>query len=49
MRKENIKRLEAFEMWIYGVGWKESAGWNPGPMKRYLKWLEKKGYSIEKV
>ena len=28
----------------YGVGWKESAGWNTGPMKigLYLKWWTKK-------
>jgi len=38
MRKEDIKRLEAFEMWIWRkmerISWLE-------PMKRYLEWWMK--------
>jgi len=43
MSKEDIKRLEAFEMWIWRR-MERTAGWNTGPMNRYLKWWTKKDH-----
>jgi|SRR6218665_30084 len=41
IRKEDIKRLEAFEMWIwYRI---ERISWT-GQMKRYFKWWMKKDH-----
>jgi len=41
MRKEDIKGLEAFEMWI-GEEWRKSARQNIRQMKKYWKRLENK-------